>query len=152
MHDDIRRSITAVSIGTVKDIDKRDARRRELGQRETVQMFQAVIAGEAGNVLAFSEIGVSFDYYFYFSPGTHDSDLEVPNFAWGAAELDADVVVTAYVLGWTRDPDTDTVTGATVRIGAVSPGVDAPVSFSGKMHLQFTGWASLYEDETEITE
>lgn len=152
MHDDIRRSIASVSLGATRDMDKRDARRRQLGQRATVQMFQTDIAGSAGTALAFTVVSLDFDYRFYFSPGTNDTELDVPNFAFGAVEVDADVMLTAAVSAWARDPDNEAVTGAAVRIGFVAPGAEDRVHFAGKVHLQFTGWASMYEDETEIQE
>lgn len=150
--DDITRSIRAVSLGMVRDVDARDARKRELGMRETFQLFQVPIAGEAGANAVWTSVAVQFDYHFYYSPGTNDSALEVPNFAFGMAALSAQVFAAAHVASWTRDPDNDAVTGATVNIGAALPGATELVSYSGSAHLTFCGWASLYEDETDMSQ
>lgn len=151
LHSDPISAIHAVSLGMVRQVDARDARKRELGLRETLQMFQVQTAGEAGNKLGWVTVAIEFDYHFYYSPGDNETDYDTPNLMVGG-ELDAPVLVTAYVQSWARDPDNEAVTGATVNVGAVAPGVKAAVSWSGKIHLTFAGWASLFEDETEMQE
>lgn len=152
MQDDTRTSIEAVSIGMTHDVDARNARRRELGLRETVKLFQCGISGAVSEDLTWSVVKVDFDHHFYYSPGTHDTDLEAPNFAWGATELSTPVLVCCYVSAWTRDPDNDAVIGARIAVGTMVPGVGELVSFRGTMHFQFTGFATPAEDETEIQE
>lgn len=152
MHDDTRAAIEAVSLGMVRDIDSRNDRRRELGLRETINLFQCDISGAVASNLTWTEVEIGFDYHFYYSPGTHDTDLDTPNFASGATELSVPMLVCTYVTRWLRDPDNDAVIGARVAVGAMIPDVGHLVSFKGTMHFQFTGFATLGEDETEIQE
>lgn len=152
MQDDTRAAIEAVSLGMVNDIDRRDARRLELGLRQTIKLFQLNVSGRVGRGLTWNAVRVDFDFHFHYSPGTQDNDLTEPNFAWGVTELNQPVLVTCYVSGWLRDPDNDAIVGCRIAVGAMAPEATALTSFSGTMHFQFTGFASLFEDETEMQE
>lgn len=152
MHDDIVRVMQGLSIGNVQETTKRDKRARELGLRELEQQFQIPVAGSAGTVIDWDTTSCDFDYPFYFAPGARDSDLDAPQMVYGAViESGSPVVIAACVTGWKQDATDDSYIGATVALGAFSPGAVEAVAFGGSVHVSFQGYGALLEDETEMT-
>lgn len=151
MHDDIVRVMQGLSIGTVQETTRRAEKARELGLREIEVQFQIPVAGSAGTVIEWDSSSCDFDYPFYYAPGARDSDLDTPQMLYGAViESGSPVVLTACVTAWKQDESDDSYIGATLAIGAYSPGVAEAVSFGGSLHVSFQGYGALLEDETEM--
>jgi len=149
---DAQRVLQKLTIGVTQARERRDATARQLGMRELEQQFQFPISGQAGTTIAWDSMGCDFDYPFYFAPGQRDSDLEVPHMTYGVVlEGGTPVAIVACVTGWKRDNTDDSYTGATVAVGAFSPGASAPIQYGGAIHISFQGYGALLEDETEMS-
>lgn len=150
---DLGRVMRSLTIGPVHDTDARERRARDLGLSEIDEQFQLPIAGDAGSVIAWDSVTVSFDHPFHYAPGQRDSDLDVPQFTYGAViESGSPVIVSACVTGWIRDEDDDAVKGAVVQVGAHLPGTSEAVHYGGFVHVTFQGYGALQEDETEMSQ
>lgn len=147
----VGRAVAALSLGAVRETQRREARRRNMGLEEMDLQFQVAISGDAGTQADWDTFSIDFDFPFYYAPGNRDSDLDRPHFTFGAVVEDGSpVVVSACVTGWQLNEETQGVTGATVAVCAVAPGTSQPVSFGGYVHLNFQGYAGVAEDETDI--
>ena len=111
----------------------------ELGEIE--QQFQIAISGEAAGNIAWSTVDITFDVEFLDATEQRYSNLTTPLFTCGSELTTADpVVISSQVLLWARD-DRDVITGATVAIGAHSPG-STTIAYAGYAHLKFEGYGS----------
>lgn len=147
----IKRSIGAMTIGVVKSTREFEEERKRQSLRELEAQYQEQVSGTVGNVTAEATLMLTFETPFYFSPGTRDSDLDVPQFSSGITELSVSgVIIQANVSKWVRDEDTDAVTGAAIVIAAVAPGIDDPLDFAAVVHLTFQGYSAPVEDESEL--
>jgi hypothetical protein len=152
MIDDLPRVMQNLTIGVVRETQERERRALALGLQEIDQQFQIPVSGSAGTTIAWSSAAVGFDYPFAYAPGMRDSDLDVPQMTYGAViESGTPVVLTAVVTDWTREPTDDSITGATLQIGAYSPGAAAAIDFGAFLHVTFQGYGALLEDETEMS-
>jgi hypothetical protein len=145
------RAMGELTLGVVKSTRKRDQRDWEMGFKELQQQFQIKINGQASEAWGFAQTTIVFDYPFFYAPAQRDSDLDRPQFWFGAELYDFPGAASAVVTAWEIDPTHGAVVGATVSIGVASqPGVDAP--YEGVIHLTFQGFAALSEDETAVEE
>lgn len=138
-------------IGATKE--REAAGRRVEGSKlhEELFEFQVGIAGIANSTVDWQPADVVFPAPMIPAPMQRDSDLEVPQFFYGAHLYvsSAPVVVTAHVSEWTQD-DADYTTGAKLQVGAWTPGLDEEVEFSGYVHLTFQGYSGpAIEDDDE---
>lgn len=146
----LERSLAAVTIGMVRQRTAHERNRRDNALQEIEQQFQTPFSGEAGTALSDDDqrFSFTFDSPFVYAPGNRDSDLDVPQFSFGAQVRGA-VQLTGHVTEWIRDPGRGVVTGASVRLVAHAPGVTTPVPFSGVAHFTFQGYAAVDENESE---
>lgn len=146
----LNRSIQALTIDTIRALDKR---REMLGfdaMGEFEQQFQLEIDGEAGAIIAWFDVDVRFDIDFYRAEDQRDSPYTVPHFWYGAViTTETPALISACVRAWDID-DSDTVHGARVAIGVCNPGATVATPFSGYVHLTFQGYGAPVEGEVDM--
>jgi hypothetical protein len=153
------RMLADLTIGGIKSMQQRAARTAEISLQETTQQYQFEIEGTAGTGLAWASVVVTLDYEFYSAPGQRDSDLDRPQFYFGAEvappidEPAGDhpepepVAVIATVTRWLINEDNGAITGANVSVGCFADREGAP--FTGLVHLSFQGFTALVDTETD---
>lgn len=146
MAHEVQRTVEEITIGVARSMQRRRERDAEMGFSEFEQEFQIEIGGTATTSPGFSEYTIEFDYHFAYAPGQRDSDLDAPEF-WYGFESDADIMLSAHVRSWTKDPDNGLYIGAVVRVGVMSGG---SVPYQGAVHLVFAGYAAPMESEADI--
>lgn len=159
-HGATQRTLSALTIGNVKSMQERSARTAEIALQETTQQYQFEIAGTASMGLAWSTVQVALDYEFYYAPGQRDSDLDRPQFYFGAEvapPIDdppedhpepSPVAVTATVTRWLINEDNGAIVGAHVAIGCFADRDGVP--FTGLAHLSFQGFSALVDAEVDF--
>lgn len=153
----LARSIRALAVGTVIDVDRRRQNRDVAAMAEREEQFQIKVSGVASDYVAWNSVFLAFDTQFTVATGTRESGLERPQVSVGVelttvadrqsgAPADAGVVLTAAVREWRFD-GAHTIDGATVLIGALSPG--AELSFSGFVHITFQALGAPGDDQPD---
>lgn len=140
----LQRSMVRLTVGVARSMRARERRDREMGLAEMEEQFQVEISGNATTGLVWASQELSFDCSFHYAPGQRDSELDRPQFWFGAVVSPA-VLVTAVVTAWTVDEDTGATIGATVAIGVMAAG---PGAYAGHVHLTFQGYGALIEEDT----
>jgi hypothetical protein len=141
------RTLADIVIGAVQSTRARDARDREMGLSELEEQFQLVLEpATATTTIAWASTVVEFECKFHYAPGQRDSELDRPQFWFGAAVSPA-VLVTAVVTDWTIETSTGAIVGATVAIGALA---DSVTPYEGVVHLTFQGYGALIEESPNV--
>jgi hypothetical protein len=149
------RALADLTIGVAKSMQARTERVAEVALQETTQQYQLAIEGTATTTIAWSSVDLLLDYECYAAPGQRDSDLERPQFYFGAdvapededAAAAAPVGVLAVVTRWVTNESNGATVGARVAIGVVS---NVSVPFSGVAHLSFQGFTALNPVEDDF--
>jgi hypothetical protein len=147
----VNRAIHGLSLGVVRSLNKEEQRRKNMGLGEVDLQYQVDVNGEAGTLVDWSFVQLDFQFAFYYSAYSRDSDLDRPQFTQGATiDSGTPVVINACVVDWALDPEVQGVTGATMAIGAFSPGASEAVPFNGSVHLVFQGYSGVIENESDL--
>lgn len=145
----LERSIQALTIDSIRALDKRRTMLGYDAMGEFEQQFQLEIDGSAGAIIAWHEIEITFSVDFYRAEDQRDSPYTVPHFTYGAVITGGTpALITACVRRWDID-DSDTVHGATVAVGVCNPGATAATPFVGYLHLTFQGYGAPVEGEAD---
>jgi hypothetical protein len=154
----MQRAIASMTLGQIRDLEKRRAMLGvdELGEIEN--QFQLPISGEATATTTWASSVLTFDVHFVMAPEQRDSSLTMPHLTFGSFfglvdpgdgdDLDVGISVDVSVREWTIDADTGAVTGARVVIGTTGSG-----TFTGFVHLTFQGYGAPNEvtpDELDV--
>jgi hypothetical protein len=146
----LARSLTALTIGTVK---AQEARERELGPlrlQELTQEVQVPLTGKATETPGSETVNVKWPYPFVYAPAQRDSPLENPHFSFGVESLSpsAPAIVIPQVTRWLRSEEGFAV-GAAVLLTAWLPGASAPTDYRSLVHLTFTGYGAPIAEEDD---
>ena len=146
----INRSVRALTVDTIRDLERR---RHMLGfdaLGELEQQFQLAIEGQAGEVIGWFEIPLTFNVEFYNAVDQRDSPYTIPHFTYGSViTSQTPALITACVRRWDID-EQDTVSGATVAVGVCNPGTDIATPFQGYIHLTFQGYGAPVENFADL--
>ena len=134
----LERSLKALRIGPVKDIQAIQKRAEQDGLIEREEQFQISVAGVAQEFYAWDTVQINFSTVFVDATGQRDSPFDRPHISVGA-ELYTPVPVAllATVMGWKTNDRNETL-GAKVAIGVSS--TDRATKFRGSVHLTFQGF------------
>jgi hypothetical protein len=158
-HGATQRMLADLTIGGIRSMQKRAESTAEISLQETTQQYQFEIEGSAAKEMAWATVPVTLDYEFYSAPGQRDSDLDRPQFYFGAdiaPPIDepaadhpepAPVAVFATVTRWLLNEGNGAVIGANVAVGCLTD--QDGVAFSGLVHLSFQGFTALVDVETD---
>lgn len=144
----LERSLKALRIGPVRDIERIQKRAEDDGLIEREEQFQIGVAGVAEEFYAWDKVDITFSNIFVDATGQRDSPFDRPHISVGA-ELytPVPVALTATVMAW-KTNDRNEVLGATVAIGVSS--TDRATKFRGSVHITFQGFgqpANTFADE-----
>lgn len=153
VHSD-QRALARQSVGTIKAREAAQLRVESNRLREHLFEFQVAMAGTANGQAGWTPMTVRFPAPMIPAPSERDSDLDVPQFMFGyhLTVTTAPVVVIAYVTQWHLD-ESDYTVGASLNLGAYTPGLNDDVDFAGYVHLTFQGYSSpqLTDDDSGAT-
>lgn len=145
----LSRADAAINIRRVFSMQEKERQKLEMGMQELELQYQVAVSGTAAAALAFSTVELEFEWEFHYAPAQRDSDLEFPHMTFGSyLDSPLPVLLTASVKEWKEDKSTDGIIGATLFIGALSPGEDT--DFDGAIHLTFQGFAASREAEDDL--
>lgn len=139
-----RRAVNALTLGVLKGyVDKRESNYQD-SLDEYDSQFQVGISATCKDKAVWSSVEVDFpvSYLSAVDAKTRDSAYGTPLFTYGVEGTGGAMFVTVQVTSWKTDPTTNGITGATVAIGIVNPGVKKASSYSGIAHLNFQGYAA----------
>lgn len=150
-HHSLQRSLQRLSLGTIRDLQKKQAQRDAVGMQEAHLQFQIPLLGTAVQGIAWKSKAIAFDFVFWPAVGQReDADFSRPQFSSGVVMESVDklaapspVIITP-VIEWTVGKAGQTV-GCVVHIGIHSPTADA-LKFSGYLHLTFQGYGAPLDD------
>jgi hypothetical protein len=149
----LARSLDALTIGNAEATEDREARDRVLQGTDMTQNIQIPVSGVAWREPVWTQIEVSWAYPFLnrIDRSRTDSDLEDPHFNYGCElQSDANVIIMAQIRDWIEDPETGWLIGAQVRVCAWCPQGRKKHSWTGKIHMSFTGYGAPSEDESGL--
>lgn len=148
------RVLHRITVSHVKQREAILARQAASELREEMFEYQVGIAGTANAQVAWQPYRASFPAPMVAAPMQRDSDLDVPQFFFGYHLYNSEgpVVVVAFVSAWDQD-ESDYTTGASLQIGAFTPGMNADTAFAGYAHLTFQGYSGpvLEDDDSQGT-
>lgn len=148
----LQRSLAALTIGTVKAREERDAMLEPISGSNMIQYRQIPVAGKVSEKPVHAEVNVDWPYPIVAAPAQTDSDQERPHFALGVELLSTEpVMIFATVIGWI-DADDGWTEGARLRITAWIPRARKKHDFSAILHLTFSGYGIPTEDDPSESE
>lgn len=136
----LQRSLTALTIGAVREDKAREDQRASVAMAETEEQFQIDVSGTAGPQMQWQEAALDFTQSFYALEGERDNPAREPQ-VWFGAVLDSvtPVIFSVCVMQWNQSDD-DSFIGARVVVGAYAP--DDDVDFRGRVHVTFQGYGT----------
>lgn len=149
----LERSLEALTIGLVQDVRHRNRMLHDGQQGEFQQQMQVELSGTAGNVWAWQDQKLSFEYPFVYAPLQRQADLLVPHFTCGftLAQTTNLILLHAHVIAWNVTEES-WVIGATVRFAVSAPNaVVTPVPYDAQAHLTFHGYATYAEGSESLS-
>lgn len=145
-HHALNRSLTHLTIGVARDMERRRRRSNELGLREVEEQIQLPISGLAVQGITWAKARVGFENTFYEAPSQRDSNFDRPHFTYGVSIDPVDdkeppiPVVVSCMFEFTTD-DRGATTGGWLHIGVHSPTPDTR-RFQGVLNLRFQGFGA----------
>lgn len=134
----LERAVEGISIGPIKAHEDRRTRDWQDSLDEYDAQFQCEVAGKATFKTRWVSLDVSFGLAFISDPN-RDSPYSAPIFTWGC-QSNSHALIMVYVTSWQGGDQG--ITGASLKVGLVNPGVKQPVQFTGTLHLNFQGYGA----------
>lgn len=153
LHHSLQRSLTAMTIGTIRHVEARRAGSDHLRFQERFQQFQVPISGTAYQGVAWTKRPIDFDVVFHGATGQRDVPFDYPQVSYGFVVEPGDAkapvlpIIPTLAIEWVKD-NQESIRGCVAHIGVHSPTPD-PIDFEGNLHITFQGWGSPLEDESE---
>lgn len=139
----VERAVEGMSIGPIAAHEARRTEDWKDSLDEYDAQFQCSISGKPTYKTRWATLDVEFGVAFVVDPN-RDSPYSTPTFTFGV-ESRGTAIVVVYVTGWKGG--SEGITGASLKVGMVNPGVKQPVQFSGKLHLNFQGYGAPSGDD-----
>lgn len=134
----IEKAIKGLALGTVTNMAKAREEAQKDGLIEREEQFQIAISGVAEEFLDWQEIELKFGTLFTDATGQRDSELERPQFTYGAEmTLGGPVGILACVTEW-KTNERNEVIGCKLAIGVAAS--DQSQKFKGYLHASFQGF------------
>lgn len=148
-HGQLERSLHKLTVGTQLDMRARERALAAGRSGEYDQQVRVAISGEATERWGYTDIPVTWEHPFIYSPLQRKLPFEAPHYVCGvefAKPPAALVIVVPHLIDWLQS-DASWYIGAKLRVAVSAPGQTEPVAYSAVLHLTFEGYAFPTDEE-----
>lgn len=147
----LARAVRSMTLGSIDRHVRRANTSAWEGLNEIDQAFHIPVQGNAGSLLAWTDVELKFDAPLLDTPENRRTPYSDPTFTCGVV-VSAPVIIMPNVALWHKT-DEGTTTGALMRIGVYAPRNPADLTpevgipFKGEVHLNFQGYGAAEDDD-----